>query len=199
MVRLASLLVTSTLLFATSVAAAQSPSVTTVRSISTGSRTLGSSSSIQLTGGQIPPEILAQLNARGGVTISSPSTDAGDGEAEETPVDPQRLQLFQQAMLDRRPSTILAEWAKPDPLASAEDPELQDPEDPQSPGDEPKAPEAPTAPVRPEDLVEPPAPEDLVAEVDTLADVVALAKAKELGFGEEDVFGPELELWEELK
>ena len=143
-----------------------------------------SSSSTVVIGGSrtIPPEILAQLEGRGvsvsGMSVAT-SGESDDEEAQEKPVDPQRLQMFQQAMLDRRPSNILAEWSKPDPLPSDEDPELKDPEDPEEPGEEPKKPEEPKEPTRPEDLVAPLAPEDVTGPSDTLADVVALAKAKD--------------------
>ncbi|MEC7231949.1 MAG: hypothetical protein VXW31_03330, partial [Planctomycetota bacterium] len=98
---------------------------------------------------------------------------------EAKPVDPQFLQLFQQAQLDRRPSTVLAEWSKPEPLGSADDPELQDPEEPAKIGDEPKAPKAPKEPTMPAGTTEPVAPEDIVTEVSSIADALALAEAKE--------------------
>ncbi|MEM9380774.1 MAG: hypothetical protein AAGB93_12550 [Planctomycetota bacterium] len=144
---------------------------------------LSPSTSTVVIGGSrtIPPEILAQIEGGvsiGGMSVSTPKSEDGE-EADEKPVDPQRLQMFQQAMLDRRPSNILAEWAKPDPLPSDEDPELQDPEDPEEPGDEPTKPEEPKEPTRPEDLVEPLAPEDVTGASESLADVVALAKARE--------------------
>ncbi|QDV09762.1 hypothetical protein Poly30_53220 [Planctomycetes bacterium Poly30] len=129
---------------------------------------------------------LRALVASGGkVTASSGGASAegapgdDDDEAEEKPVDPQFMQQFQQLQLDRRPSTMLKEWAKPDPLPSDEDPELKDPEDPEPLPDEPKAPEAPTKPERPADLVPPVLPEDVVQPVDGLAGLMALAAKKQ--------------------
>ncbi|MEM6672153.1 MAG: hypothetical protein AAF726_04880 [Planctomycetota bacterium] len=138
-----------------------------------------SGGAITVTGGAIPLDVLEafEMEAMGAPAATAASDD--DEEADEKPVDPQRLQQFQQAMLDRRPSAILAEWSKPDPLPSDEDPELQDPEDPEAPGDAPTAPEEPTKPELPADLVEPTAPEDVVIDVTSLGDLVALASAKE--------------------
>ena len=73
-----------------------------------------SSSSTVVIGGSrtIPPEILAQLEGRGvsvsGMSVAT-SGESDDEEAQEKPVDPQRLQMFQQAMLDRAddPATLL--------------------------------------------------------------------------------------------
>lgn len=115
-----------------------------------------------------------------GASISM-GASASDDEDEDgvKPVDPQFMQLFQQVQLDRRPSTILTEWAKPDPLPSDEDPELKDPEDPEAMADEPKALTVPAKPERPEDLVEPVKPEDVVQDVDGIAGLIALAAKKQ--------------------
>ncbi len=138
-----------------------------------------------VTSGSLSPAAMESLMALGYagegevVSMTPESGDDETDETEETPVDPQYFQLFQQAMFDRRPSTILAEWSKPEPLASGEDPELADPADPEPIADEPKAPEAPVEPAKPETLVEPTAPEDLIQDVASLADVVALAEARD--------------------
>ena len=68
---------------------------------------------------------------------------AAPPEVPKVPVDPKRIQQFQQAVLDRTPSTILSEWSKPEPVPSAEDPELQDPPMPEEPAPKPKKPKAP--------------------------------------------------------
>lgn len=131
------------------------------------------------------PEAMKALVAAGGGSIRSAgtslsqATSADEEEDAEKPVDPQFMQQFQQAQLDRRPSTILKEWAKPDPLPSDEDPELADPEEPEALPDEPEAPEAPTKPERPADLVEPEKPEDIVEDVSGIAGLMALAAKKQ--------------------
>ena len=114
-----------------------------------------------------------------GPALQAPPAASAPVEEEAKPVDPQFLQLFQQAQLDRRPSTVLAEWSKPEPLGSADDPELQDPEEPAKIGKEPEAPEAPKEPTMPAGATEPVAPEDVVTDVSSIADAIALAAAKE--------------------
>jgi hypothetical protein len=113
-----------------------------------------------------PPEMLGA--ARGG-----PGAKASPKE--EKPVDPKRVQSFQQAILDRTPSKILAEWSKAAPLTSAEDPELQDPPMPKEPAPKPRKPKAPKL----QALERPMAPSELVAPVGSVADLAALAKAKQ--------------------
>ena len=110
--------------------------------------------------------------------------EPGDKQAEK-PVDPKRVQKFQQAVLDRTPSKILAEWSKAAPLASDEDPELQDPPMPVEPAPKPKKPKAPKL----QSLERPVAPSELLAPAGSVADLAALAKAKreaEKEFDEED-------------
>ena len=106
------------------------------------------------------------------------ATPAGPGAKvspkKEKPVDPKRVQKFQQAILDRTPSKILAEWSKAAPLTSAEDPELQDPPMPEEPAPKPKKPKAPKL----QALERPVVPSELVAPVGSVADLAALAKAK---------------------
>lgn len=167
---------------ATAVASAQSsssPAVPVTRTIRLGSPSVSSGISslkgvviqdaVEMSSGMIalPP---------GAVVSAGPASAKAD---EPKPVDPQFLQLFQQAQLDRRPSTVLAEWSKPEPLPSDEDPELQDPEEPAKIDAEPAAPTAPTEPTMPEGMTEPVAPEDVVTDVSSIADALALAGAKE--------------------
>lgn len=142
-------------------------------------------SSIRLSGSPtLSQEDIEKMIAASGGAIAIPGevlqagADDEEGEAERKPVDPQFLQMFQQVVLDRRPSSVLAAWSTPEPLPSAEDPELQDPEEPEKIEDEPPAPTAPTAPTMPEGLTEPVAPEDLVTDVHSLADALALATKK---------------------
>ena len=108
-----------------------------------------------ISGGQFisgtPVEIgtlLTQIQGGPGSAKSGAADETGQAgeEADKKPVDPQRLQAFQQVAFDRRPSTILKEWSKPDPLLPEEDPELAEPEEPKAPeGEEPKAPKSPEA------------------------------------------------------
>lgn len=135
------------------------------------------------------------MDAEDSAPGSAGEADADDdeGEVERKPVDPQFMQLFQQAMLDRRPSTILSEWSKDEPLPSEEDPKLKDPEEPEKIEDAPVAPTAPTKPVMPEGLVEPTAPEDVVADVSGLDDLLALAKKKDEAA---KAYGEQIDAWE---
>ena len=92
-------------------------------------QSIGGSSVI--TSGKISAE---EIQAQMGLLVGSldsgaqvSGTQQGDEGAKDAPLDPQFVQQFQQVILDRRPSAILKEWAKPDPLPSADDPELADP------------------------------------------------------------------------
>ena len=128
-----------------------------------------------------PEEIRALVAGGGGTTMATSIRSGSDGaedEAEEKPVDPQFMQLFQQAILDRRPSAILQEWAKPDPVPSADDPELADPEDLEPLAKEPAKVTAPKKPTRPADLVPPQKPEDVVEDVQGIAGIFALSAKK---------------------
>ncbi|MDG1051163.1 MAG: hypothetical protein P8R46_13225, partial [Planctomycetota bacterium] len=112
----------------------------------------------------------SELIGRGEVVGAGPA-----GKKAGEPVDPKRVQKFQQAILDRTPSKILAEWSKTAPLASNEDSELQDPPMPEEPApklDKPKAPKL-------QALARLVAPSELVAPVGSVADLAALAKAKQ--------------------
>ena len=176
---LAGLLVTVS---AAPAAAAQSTSSQPIfvgRSAS-GTTTIRGSRSLNLT----PAQLTALKNGGSFSTLEVEPMPAGPGaatggsegaEPQEEPLDPMFLQQFQQVVLDRRPSTILAEWAKPEPLPADEDPELQDPEEPTAVGE---APTAPTPPAKPEEIGEANTPEEVEGPVTGLADLVALAEAK---------------------
>lgn len=114
----------------------------------------------------------------GGAVTSAPVEGEEGEEGEEKPMDPQLLQLFQQAILDRRPSTMLTEWSKTEPLPSDEDPELKDPEEPEKIEDAPEALVLPVEPEKPADLVEPTMPEAPAKEVSGLGGLIELAQAK---------------------
>ena len=122
---------------------------------------------------------LSSSSTGASISMGSPGPAGEEDEDAVKPIDPQFMQLFQQVKLDRRPSTILTEWAKPEPLPSDEDPELKDPEDPEAIADEPAALTAPTKPERPADLVEPIKPEDVVQDVDGIAGLISLAAKKQ--------------------
>ena len=154
--------------------AAQSPGPPTVKMVRIGAPTAMKGAVVQSRGAARDLRAIEGPVGPTGLTTGAPAE-----EEEAKPVDPQFLQLFQQAQLDRRPSTVLAEWSKPEPLGSADDPELQDPEEPTKIGDEPEAPEAPKEPTMPAGATEPVAPEDVVTEVSSLGDALALAAAKE--------------------
>ena len=132
--------------------------------------------------GSIPPALLEELMAEGidlpgGVSMSTAASD-GDEDSTKEPIDPQLMQMLQQAILDRRPSNILSEWSKPEPLPADEDPELADPEEPEALEDAPEAPAEPKAPEKPSGLVEPKRPEDVTADVRSLGDLLGLAEEK---------------------
>jgi len=119
-------------------------------------------------------EVMLGDSFRGGGETRAAGTQ-GDGAKEpEKPVDPQRIQQFQQAILDRTPSTILAEWSKPEPLTSAEDPELQDPPLPEEPAPKPSKPKKPKL----EEVERPVAPTELVGPVGSVSDLAELARRK---------------------
>ena len=179
-----SLLVVSHLAFGTDCSAA----VFSPKSASLQSIRIQRSSGVTFVGGQnlsamSEEEMMALMKGGSGGTISiggAPSQGADDGdEAKEKPVDPQFMQQFQQAMLDRRPSAILTEWAKPDPIPSADDPELADPEDLEPLAPEPEKLTAPKKPERPADLVAPTKPEDVVEDVQGIAGIFALSAKKQ--------------------
>lgn len=166
-------------------------------------RSLGGSRSITITGGLsglgyggmskgAAMAVIQQQLAAGAGELLADEGDEED-EPEQKPIDPQFMQLFQQALLDRRPSTILAEWSKPEPLPSADDPKLKDPEEPEKIEDAPAAPVAPTKPTMPEGLVEPTAPEDVVSDVSGLGDLLALAKKKDEAA---EVYAEQIGAWE---
>lgn len=94
----------------------------------------------------IPPAILERLRAQAlaaeQVMPGMPGATAAD-PAKKPAVDAARMKALKTLVLDRRPSTILATWAKPEPKAVADDPELKLPKGP------PVAPKAPTPPKPP--------------------------------------------------
>ena len=167
-------------------AGGQSAQIQTVKSL-TGIGYTGGSAQSQFS--ELESELIAAFIASGGEGalptgfLSAAGTKAGDETAkteggEKPPVDPQFLQFFQQAILDRRPSNILREWSKPEPLAADEDPKLEDPEEPEAPEEAPVAPTEPKAPEKPADLVEPQKSEDVTGDVGSVADLLALVEAK---------------------
>lgn len=131
----------------------------------------------QIKNGGVPPGVFTSFEAgpAGLITAHAAGVSEGPDESEEEPLDPMFLQQFQQVVLDRRPSTILAEWAKPEPLPADEDPELQDPEEPAAPGE---APTPPTPPAKPAEIGDANTPEEVHGVVGGIADLVALADKK---------------------
>lgn len=147
----------------------------------------GGGSPVNLSAEEMRALMGGQLGSLTTTIRSGSAKGPASDEAEEKPLDPQFTQQFAQAILDRRPSAILQEWSKPDPLPSADDPELADPEDLEPLAPEPTKVTAPTKPQRPADLVAPVSPEDVVTDVQSLADIFKLgAKKKAAADGYEE-------------
>ena len=72
----------------------------------------------------IPPEILLQMQAQG---VVPPGQNPGGASATTAPEKPsEELKLLLKLKFDRRPSTFLQAWAKPEPKPVEEDPKFDD-------------------------------------------------------------------------